>query len=84
VHPFHPLFGQEFERVSSREGRPEDRVYFERSNGRPASIPKHFTDLGCIDPVVVMGQGRCLFRVTDLLELCLVIESNASAEEKHA
>ncbi|MBC8166985.1 MAG: hypothetical protein H7Y20_14090 [Bryobacteraceae bacterium] len=84
MHPFHPLFGQEFERLSSREGLPEDRVYFERSNGRPASIPKHFTDLGCIDPVVVMGQGRCLFRVTDLLELCLVIESNTSAEEKHA
>jgi Family of unknown function (DUF5372) len=76
VHPFHPLFGQEFEVLSGREGRPEDRLYFEHADGRPASIPKHFTDLGPIEPVVVMGRGACLFRVADLLELCSMIERN--------
>ena len=58
VHPFHPLFGQEFDQLGSREGLPEDRVYFEHRDGRAASIPKHFTDLGAIDPVVVMGRGE--------------------------
>ena len=82
VHPFHPLFGQEFDQLGSREGLPEDRVYFEHRDGRAASIPKHFTDLAAIDPVVVMGRGRCLFRVADLLELCSLIDANASAERE--
>jgi hypothetical protein len=60
-HPFHPLCGQEFEQLSSREGLPEDRLYFEDHYGRAASIPKHFTDLGPIDPVIVMGRGDPCF-----------------------
>jgi len=37
-------------------------------------IPLSLTDLGPIDPVVVMGRGRYLFRIADLLELCSLIE----------
>ena len=84
MHPFHPLFGQEFEQLGSREGLPEDRVYFEHHDGRAASIPKHFTDLGAIDPVAVMGRGQCLFRIADLLELCSLLDANASAEVEQA
>jgi hypothetical protein len=80
VHPFHPLCGQEFELLGSREGLPEDRAYFEDHDGRAASIPKYFTDLAPIDPVRVMGRGACLFRIVDLLELCSLIEANSSAE----
>jgi Family of unknown function (DUF5372) len=80
VHPFHPLCGQEFEQLHSREGLPEERVYFEDRDGRAASIPKHFTDLGPVDPVVVMGKGRSLFRVVDLLELCFLVEARVGAE----
>jgi uncharacterized protein DUF5372 len=80
VHPFHPLSGQEFEQLSSREGLPEDRLYFEDHHGRAASIPKHFTDLGPIDPVIVMGRGRSLFRIGDLLELCSLIEGSTAVE----
>jgi hypothetical protein len=75
VHPFHPLYGQQFEQLSSREGLPEDRLYFEDHAGHAASVPKHFTDLGPIDLVVVMGKGRSLFRVADLVELCALIGS---------
>ena len=80
VHPFHPLCGQEFEQLSSREGLPEDRLYFEDHDGRAASIPKHFTDLGPIDPVIIMGRGRSLFRIRDLLELCSLIEASTPGE----
>ena len=66
--------------MNSREGLPEDRLYFEDHDGRPASIPKHFTDLGPIDPVIVMGGGRSLFRIGDLLELCSLIEISNPAE----
>lgn len=78
VHPFHPLFGREFDQLGSREGLPEDRLYLEDRDGRAASIPRHFTDLGPLDPIVVMGRGQCLFRVVDLLELCALIEANTS------
>jgi hypothetical protein len=84
VHPFHPLCGQEFEQLGSREGLPEDRLYFEDRDGRAGSIPKHFTDHGPVDPVVVMGRGRSLFRVADLLELSALIEALALAEERNA
>jgi hypothetical protein len=84
VHPFHPLFGQEFEQLGSREGLPEDRVYFEHRDGRAASIPKRFTNLDAMDPVGVMGRGQCLFRVADLVELCSLIDANASAEAEQA
>ena len=47
---------------------PEDRLYFEDHHGRATSIPKHFTDLGPIDPVIIMGRGRSLFRIRDLLD----------------
>ena len=53
-------------------------LYFEGQDGRPASIPKHFTDLGAIDPVVVIARGRSLFRVIDLLELCSLMEASRS------
>jgi hypothetical protein len=84
VHPFHPLCGQEFEQLGSREGLPEDRVYFEHRDGRAASIPRRYTDLEAMDPVVVMGRGQCLFRVADLVELCSLIDSNGFAEAKPA
>lgn len=75
MHPFHPLDGQEFEQLCSREGLPEDRVYFEDRDGRAVSIPKHFTDLGPVDSVVVIGKRRSLFRAIDLLELCSLVEA---------
>ncbi|MBC8166726.1 MAG: hypothetical protein H7Y20_12750 [Bryobacteraceae bacterium] len=80
MHPFHPLYGQEFEQFGTREGLPEDRLYFEHNNGRAASIPKHFTNLGPVDPVVVMGRSLCLFRVADLVTLCSLIAANPAAE----
>ena len=52
-------------------------MYFELRDDRAASIPKEFTDLGPIDPVVVMGRGRSLFRIADLLELSSLIEASA-------
>ena len=38
THPFHPLFGQQFSLTATREGLPEDRLYFIDPQGSPASI----------------------------------------------
>jgi hypothetical protein len=74
THPFHPLFGQEFDAVSFREGSPEDRVFFWRADGVAASIPLRFTDLQPPDLVVIFGAGNCHFRVADLMDLVGMIE----------
>jgi hypothetical protein len=74
THPFHPLFAQEFDAVSFREGSPEDRVFFWRADGVAASIPLRFTDLQPPDLVVIFGAGNCHFRVADLMDLVGLIE----------
>ena len=74
THPFHPLTGQWFEIQAWRYGLPQDRVFFLDSQGRETSIPLAFTDLSSPDPWVVLGAGRSLFRVTDLLEMVDLIQ----------
>jgi hypothetical protein len=75
VHPYHPLFQQEFELVTCRQNWGEDRVWFHDRNGLLRSIPTNWTDAGGIDPFVVVAAGRSLFRITDLLELALRIQA---------
>jgi hypothetical protein len=37
------------------------------------SVPPQWTDSVAPDPEVVMGQGRALFRILDLLELASLV-----------
>jgi hypothetical protein len=69
THPFHPLFGREYELVGIRRLWGEARVYFEDDSGRLKLMPAEWTDAVAADPVVVIGAGRPLFRVEDLLRL---------------
>jgi hypothetical protein len=36
-------------------------------------IPPQWTDAECPDPEVIIGQGRALFRLADLLELATLV-----------
>ena len=38
------------------------------------SVVPQWTDVVAVDPEIVMGQGRALFRVADLMELAHLIE----------
>ncbi len=69
THPFHPLFGREYELVGIRRLWGEARVYFEDDNGRLRLMSAGWTDAVAADPVVAIGAGRSLFRVEDLLRL---------------
>ena len=80
VHPYHPLFQQEFEAVSYRQNWGEDRVWFHDKNGRLHSVPTGWTDAAPVDPFVVVAAGRSLFRVVDLLELSQRIQAVESEE----
>jgi Family of unknown function (DUF5372) len=74
IHPFHPLFGREFELVDYRKNWGEDRVYFYDAEERLQAIVARCTDAGGIDPFVAIAAGRSLFRYTDLIELSRLLE----------
>jgi hypothetical protein len=73
-HPYHPLFGHEFQVVDWRRNWTEDRVYFRGPNDVLTSIPSRWTNLVAQDPFVVMAAGRSHFRVDDLVELARLIQ----------
>lgn len=69
VHPFHPLSGRRLVCVGERFNRYGTRVLLQVSKDLVRSVLREWTDLFAPDPDVVMGRGRCLFRIGDLLEL---------------
>ena len=74
THPFHPLFGQEFELVEYRNNWGEDRVYFFNTKGEVRSIPAGCTNAAGVDPFVEISAGRSFFRTKDLMELADLLE----------
>ena len=74
THPFHPLFGREFDLVTYRHNWSEDRVYYQDDQGQLKSLSADWTSVGAYDPFVVASAGRAMFRTADLLELAVLIE----------
>jgi hypothetical protein len=52
-------------------------------DGAICSVPPQWTDVVAADPEIVMGQGRALFRVADLMELALVVARMAARGREH-
>ncbi len=75
IHPYHPLFQQEFELVTCRQNWGEDRVWFHDRDGLLRSVPTNWTDAAGIDLYVVVAAGRSLFRIPDQLELVQRIQA---------
>ena len=69
THRFHPLFGQDLEFVKRRRNWDADRVYVFDGAGELVSLPVEWTDVVAEDPFVVIGAGRCPFRIEDLAAL---------------
>ena len=67
THPFHPLYGRDFEFVAHRHNRGEDRVHLHDENGELFSLPAGWTDVAAPDPFVVVAAGRCPFTAEGLL-----------------
>jgi hypothetical protein len=47
-------------------------------DGAMCSVPPQWTDVVALDPEIVMGQSRALFRVADLMELARLVARMAS------
>jgi hypothetical protein len=74
THPFHPLFGQEFELLDIRSVWGEWRVYYGGEDGSLRRLPLSWTDAGAEDPFLAFSDGRSLFRVDDLVRLTGLVD----------
>jgi len=69
THPFHPLFGAEYELVTRKLTWGEDRVFYYDPGGKLKSLLSNVTDVSSKDAFDHISAGRSAFRVDDLLEL---------------
>jgi len=69
AHPFHPKTGQSFRCVGERYNRYGKRLLLQGDEQTVCSVPRQWTDLAVADPEIVLGGGRALFRLVDLVEL---------------
>ncbi|WP_159396536.1 DUF5372 family protein [Sorangium cellulosum] len=69
THPFHPLSGRQFVCVGERYNRYGTRLLLRVDEEHVCSVPRQWTDVVAPDPEGVIGEGRALLRVADLLEL---------------
>jgi hypothetical protein len=75
THPFHPLFGREYEVLYFRQDWGYDRVAYLTESGAEATIPVSLPDLKARDPFVAIAAGRSRLRVEELIELANLIQS---------
>jgi len=74
THPFHPLYGHDFEFVAHRQNWGEDRVHLHDENGQLFSLPAAWTDVVAADPFVVIAAARCPFTADGLLAVADLID----------
>jgi hypothetical protein len=86
AHPFHPLFAQRLPCVGRRYNRHGERLLLQTDDATVWSLPPQWTDLVSADPEVVMGNGRTLLRVADLMELADLVgrlSGKSAAQSRH-
>ena len=74
THPFHPLFGYEFELIEYHKTWGEDRVFFRDSEGHLQALVASCTDIGGIDPFLEIAAGRSFFRYDELVRLADLLD----------
>jgi hypothetical protein len=79
THPFHPLFGREFELMTQKNAWGEDRVYFRDKSKHLHYIPLGWTSVAPVDAFKVAAAGQCRFRTEDLLRMADLVDSLAAS-----
>ncbi len=74
THPFHPLSGRQLPCVGERYNRYGMILLLQIDDESVCSVPPQWTDVVAVDPEIVMGGHRALFRVVDLLELAGLVD----------
>ena len=73
THPFHPLFGREFDLIDHRRCWAEDRLFYMDEEGEIRGLAAQWTSEVADNPFVVVSAGRSHLRVADLVELVKLI-----------
>jgi hypothetical protein len=73
THPFHPLSGQQLVCVGERYNRYGTRLLLRVDDERVCSVPRQWTDVVASDPELIIGGGRALLRMADLMGLAEVV-----------
>ena len=74
THPFHPLFGREFELLTKHRNVHEERVICRFLDGEVRHLARSWTSLDPEPPFVVVSAGRAWIRPEDLLELVKIVD----------
>lgn len=61
THPFHPLYGQQFEILNYRHSWREYRVSFYETADHVRILPAAWTSLAHADPSVILAASRAAF-----------------------
>jgi hypothetical protein len=75
------LSGQQLPCVGERYNRYGKRLLLQVDDATVWSVPPQWTDLVGLDPEVVVGHGRALFRVVDLMELASLVKRLSNRRE---
>jgi len=82
THPFHPLAGQQLVCIGERYNRYGTRLLLRVDEDRICSVPQQWTDVVAPALEVVLGEGRAVFRVADLLELAGLVSRLVEQERR--
>jgi Family of unknown function (DUF5372) len=82
THPFHPLYGQQFEILTCRHNWGEYRITFYDTPDHIRGLPAAWTSMVPPDPAVALAAGRAAFRVADLLTLAHLIHRIEERKEE--
>lgn len=82
THPFHPLYGREFEWETYHHNWGEPWVYYRDDQDRIVAIRCRWTSMVEPEPIVALAKGRSMFRVEDLLTLSRLVETLNTLEEQ--
>ena len=74
THPFHPLYGHEFELINIAYCWGDERVFYVDETKHAHGLPARWTNAVAEDPFVVISAGRSDFRLSDLLQLVEIIK----------
>jgi len=82
THPFHPLSGRQLDCIGERYSRYGTRLLLRVDEDHVCSVPRQWTDGAGLDPEIVIGGGRLLFRLADLHELADLVSRLVAQEQR--
>ena len=74
THPFHPLYGRDFEFVAYRQNWGEDRVHLHDENRAAVLAAGSMDRHVAADPFAVVAAGRAPFSTAGLLALADLVD----------